>query len=413
MHHTTERLHTDRPGIARAAELLRAGATVAFPTETVYGLGANALDPAAIHKIFLAKQRPAWDPLIVHIDSPAMLSRVVALTPELAHLTEVLIAAFWPGPLTLLLPRTSAVPDSVTAGRPLVGVRMPAHAAARELIRLAAVPIAAPSANRFGGPSPTTAAHVLADLDGRIDAVLDGGPTLVGLESTVFDVSARAIYRPGAITPQMLSNVLGEPVHIVTSNPSEERLVPEIGRDTGSVEKLASEIGRDAGPAERLASEIGRDYRPGTNEPASTRALAPGTGSSNDPAQEAAPSTSFLSLASPGLDIRHYAPRARLILVADQRQLLDEIALHPPAEVGVMLPDGWNPGSAKFTFRWGPWPIASSAAPPDASTLAHRLYSGLRTLDDCGVKVILCPLPPPDGLGEALRDRLQKAARLK
>jgi tRNA threonylcarbamoyl adenosine modification protein (Sua5/YciO/YrdC/YwlC family) len=424
MNLTTERLQTDEPGIARAAALLRAGHTVAFPTETVYGLGANALNPAAIQKIFAAKQRPAWDPLIVHVDSRAMLSHIVTLSRELEHLAEVLIEAFWPGPLTLLLPRTPAVPDSVTAGRPLVGVRMPAHAAARELIRLAALPIAAPSANRFGGPSPTTAAHVLADLDGRIAAVLDGGPTLVGVESTVFDVAARAIYRPGAITPQMLSNLIGEAVHIATAAPQHAvQTVPEIGRDlrpgTNSPKPNWALEG-----AEKLASEIGRDFSPGINGIEQMRALAPGTRSLNEPAEKidfSDPSAQHTlqaepnpaALASPGMGIRHYAPRARLILVADQRQLLDQIALHPPAEVGVMLPDGWNSGPAKFPFAWGAWPGASPEASPDATTLAHRLYSGLRTLDQHGVKVIVCPLPPMQGLGEALRDRLEKAARLK
>ncbi len=363
MSHTTERLRDDNHGIARAAQLLRDGGTVAFPTETVYGLGANALDAAAVQKIFIAKQRPSWDPLIVHVDSRAMLSPLVILSRELQRITDSLIEAFWPGPLTLLLPRTSAIPDSITAGRPLVGVRMPAHSAARELIRLAGVPIAAPSANRFGGPSPTTAAHVLADLDGRIDAVLDGGPTHVGVESTVFDVSARAIYRPGAITPEMISDLIHESVHIAVA---------------------AAQTNPDEVPA---------------------------------------------GLASPGMGIRHYAPRARLILVADQSELLHQIAQYAPSEAGVMLPDNWNPGPAQHIFPWGTWPDQSTNTSPecnrefnhdqpddstqDASTLAHRLYSGLRALDQLAVKVILCPLPPTQGLGEALRDRLEKAARLK
>ena len=145
-----------------------------------------------------------------------MLERVAAMSPaELRERAEALMDAFWPGPLTLLLPRTAEVPDAVTAGRPLVGVRMPAHPVARELIRRAGLPLAAPSANRFGGPSPTTAAHVLADLDGRIDAVLDGGPTNVGVESTVFDLAARAIYRPGAVTAAMISRVIWDEVRVV------------------------------------------------------------------------------------------------------------------------------------------------------------------------------------------------------
>ena len=211
----TERLQASE--VARAAALLRAGGTVAFPTETVYGLGANALDPAAVAKIFAAKQRPSWDPMIVHVEGREMLERVAVVPAgDEGRVVARLMEAFWPGPLTLLLPRTAAVPDSVTAGRWLVGVRSPAHPVARELILRAGVPVAAPSANRFGGMSPTTAAHVLADLDGRIDAVLDGGATNVGVESTVLDVGARTIYRPGAVTAAMIAQVIGEQVRVVS-----------------------------------------------------------------------------------------------------------------------------------------------------------------------------------------------------
>ena len=159
--------------LRQAAQILRTGGLVALPTETVYGLGANALDQTAVEKIFLAKQRPAWDPIIVHIGGDdcgkAILNELVTEVPDAAR---KLMLAFWPGPLTLLLPRSAAVPDVVTAGRTLVGVRMPAHPVALALIRRAGVPVAAPSANLFGHTSPTTADHVLQDLDGRIDAVL-------------------------------------------------------------------------------------------------------------------------------------------------------------------------------------------------------------------------------------------------
>jgi L-threonylcarbamoyladenylate synthase len=194
--------------LSRAAEILRAGGLVALPTETVYGLGANALDATAVERIFVAKQRPAWDPIIVHIADRAMLERLVTEVPDAAR---KLMDAFWPGPLTLLLPRSAAVPDAVTAGRPLVGVRMPAHPVALELIRRAGVPVAAPSANTFGHTSPTTAAHVLDDLDGRIDAVLDAGPTLHGVESTVLDPcqTPMVIYRPGAVTLVQIRDTAG------------------------------------------------------------------------------------------------------------------------------------------------------------------------------------------------------------
>ena len=332
-------------GVAHAAEILRDGGTVAFPTETVYGLGANAIDETAVRRIFAAKERPSWDPVIVHVSDRKMVGRVAVTEGPVAAKADALMEAFWPGPLTLLLPRTDAVPDVVTAGRPLVGVRMPRHALAMELIRLAGVPVAAPSANRFGRTSPTTATHVLEDLDGRIDAVLDGGATTVGVESTVLDVEAMTIYRPGAVTAEMIASVVGE---VKLFQPKDI----ELSRPPGS-------------------------------------------------------------LPSPGVGLRHYAPRARLILVdvagiGDLRGALSAVIESSDDNgqmVGVMLPDGWDASHAGHVFRWGPW--------GDQETLARRLFAGLRMLDEAGVSVIMCPLPGADGVGLALRDRLMKAARAK
>jgi L-threonylcarbamoyladenylate synthase len=327
----TLRLSTSRQDIARAAEILRNGGTVAFPTETVYGLGANALDPNAVANIFLAKDRPHWDPLIVHVSNRDMLDQVATVSEQ----TERLIKAFWPGPLTLLLPRTEKIPDAVTAGRPLVGVRMPSHPLAHALLEATGLPLAAPSANRFGHTSPTTAAHVLQDLDHRIDAVIDGGPTSVGVESTVLDPnpSPMILYRPGAITSAMLESIAG-PVITYTA-----------------------------------------------------------------PQQTAAPQ----SLPSPGVGIRHYAPRARLILV-DSETDLNSCLITTKGHIGVMLPHGWTiPTNHAEVFPW------SSIEDPTA--LAQTLFAGLRDLDDRGVATILCPLPKPEGLGLAIRDRLKKAAK--
>jgi L-threonylcarbamoyladenylate synthase len=194
--------------LARAAGILRAGGLVAFPTETVYGLGANALDAEAVARIFAAKGRPANNPLIVHVAATADVLRVASAWPdEAARLAE----RFWPGPLTLVLPRRPEVPDVVAAGGPTVAVRLPAHPVARELIRLAGVPIAAPSANRSSRLSPTRARHVLRDLDGRIDVLLDGGPTPGGIESTVLDLASRPprLLRPGLIEPGALEAIIG------------------------------------------------------------------------------------------------------------------------------------------------------------------------------------------------------------
>ncbi|HEX7446859.1 MAG TPA: L-threonylcarbamoyladenylate synthase [Pirellulales bacterium] len=195
--------------LALAGQILRGGGLVAFPTETVYGLGANALDAAAVERIFAAKGRPATNPVIVHIADLPDVRRVAGDWPAVA---EPLAARFWPGPLTLVLPKAAAVPDVVTAGGPTVGVRMPDHPVALELIRAAGVPVAAPSANRSTRVSPTHAAHVLADLAGRIDLVLDAGPTPGGLESTVIDltVSPPRVLRPGLIAPAEIEEVIGE-----------------------------------------------------------------------------------------------------------------------------------------------------------------------------------------------------------
>jgi L-threonylcarbamoyladenylate synthase len=326
----TLRLNANDPAaVLRAAEIIRSGGLCAFPTETVYGLGANALAATAIRKIFEAKDRPAWDPIIVHVATAEQASQVAKDLPASFHL---LAERFMPGPLTVLLRKRPEVPDIVTAGRALVGVRVPAHPVAQRLLAAAGVPIAAPSANRFGRTSPTTADHVLADLDGRIDAVLDGGAANIGLESTVLDLSTTppTILRQGGVTREQLEAVIGG-VQLFT--PSAVEVPPE-------------------------------------------------------------------GLPSPGLGIRHYAPRAKLILAdGDPAAMLAAAAKH--TRPGLMLPAGWD--AAGVAFDWGEW--------RDWQALAARLYAGLRWLDEQGVAVIIAPLPPNEGLGSAIRDRLEKAAR--
>lgn len=193
--------------IAEAASVIRQGGLVAFPTETVYGLGANGLNSSAVRRIFQAKGRPADNPLILHIADKMELATLVAAVPLWL---EPILENFWPGPLTVVLPRLPLVPDIVTAGLDTVAVRLPSFGAARELVRAAGVPIAAPSANLSGRPSPTTAEAVMADMEGRIEMVLDGGPCEVGLESTVLDCSAKVptILRPGGVTQEMLAECL-------------------------------------------------------------------------------------------------------------------------------------------------------------------------------------------------------------
>ncbi len=319
--------------LSRGAELLRQGGTVAFPTETVYGLGGNALDPAAVQSIFEAKQRPSWDPLIVHVVNQQQLGMVAVDIPETGRL---LMEAFWPGPLTLLLPRGPRVPGIVTAGRPRVGVRMPQHPVARRLIELAGLPIAAPSANSFGRTSPTRAEFVLEDLDGRIDAVIDSGDTTLGLESTVVDVCEEPpiLYRPGMVTLQQLQSLC--PSLIAYHEPQDGVSGPQ---------------------------------------------------------------------ASPGIGMKHYSPRARLLLLEDAEKLFSLAAeLQAAGErVGLMLPQVLAGEGPYLVYEWGDL--------KDQEKLARRLFAGLRELDAAGATVIVCPMPVAHGLGVAIRDRLLKAAR--
>jgi L-threonylcarbamoyladenylate synthase len=323
----------DEHALAQAADIIRAGGLVAFPTETVYGLGADATNERAVRRIFEAKERPSWDPLICHACDLAMLRRYAAEWPKSA---EALAEAFMPGPITLLLKKSPEISDLCTSDRPKVGLRIPSHPIARRLIDLSGVPIAAPSANRFGYTSPTTADHVLHDLEGRMDAILDAGPTPVGVESTVIDPSSPpTIYRPGGLSREQIESVLG-PVR-VAQKPVLENREPE-------------------------------------------------------------------ALESPGLGIRHYAPRARVLLVDDEETFEYALQRENMAKVGALLPAGWKlpRGVRAMTFEWGPM--------SDSETLARRLYQGLRDLDAKGAEVIIAPLPSPTGLGLAIRDRLQKAA---
>jgi L-threonylcarbamoyladenylate synthase len=321
--------------LSQGAELLRRGGTVAFPTETVYGLGANALNQAAVQAIFEAKQRPSWDPLIVHVVNHKQLGMVAVDIPPKGRL---LMKAFWPGPLTLLLPKGPQIPAIVTAGRTRVGVRMPRHPVARRLIELAGVPVAAPSANSFGRTSPTRAEFVLDDLDGRIDAVIDSGDTTLGLESTVVDVCEEPpiLYRPGMVTLQRLQSLC--PSMIAYREPQDGVSGPQ---------------------------------------------------------------------ASPGIGLKHYSPRARLLLVENAgREKLFSLAeeLQAAGEtVGMMLPAVLANEGPYLVYEWGDL--------EDQEKLARRLFAGLRELDAAGATVIVCPLPENLGLGVTIRDRLLKAAR--
>ncbi|MEZ5416511.1 MAG: L-threonylcarbamoyladenylate synthase [Vicinamibacterales bacterium] len=342
-----DRTSPEPAAIEAAARHLAAGRLVVFPTETVYGLGAHALDPAAVGAIFEAKGRPFTDPLIVHVASAASLTDVAGAVPPVA---AALAARFWPGPLTLLLPRHHAVPGLVTAGRDTVAVRVPAHPVARALLRTAGLPVAAPSANRFSRPSPTTAAHVLADLDGRVDLVLDAGPTDIGVESTIVDCT---------VVPPVVRRAGGIPIEELRA----------VAPDVVSADVVASVQDAQAAPGQLL-----RHYAPqarvtvyeGTPEATAGRV-----------AREAR------RLLGTGVVVGVLAPDESLLRLAPE------------------LAGGAASGRIVSSS------LGSRSSPEQA---ARVLFARLRELDAAGVDVILAVAPDRGGLGAAVWDRLRRAA---
>ncbi|WP_028589744.1 L-threonylcarbamoyladenylate synthase [Paenibacillus massiliensis] len=338
----------DIAAFQEAAALLRHGKTVAFPTETVYGLGADARNDQAVSSIFMAKGRPSDNPLIVHIADRAQLDELVEHVDELA---EQLIRDFWPGPLTLVLPvRAGVLSARVTAGLNTVAVRMPDHAVALRLLAEAACPVAAPSANLSGRPSPTTAAHVLEDLDGRIDGILDAGPTGVGVESTVVETSPDGkvtILRPGGITAEQLMAVSGVKAVLV---------------DPGLKEAANA-----------------------TDGPTAPR--------------------------SPGVKYTHYAPRGTMYIV--EGGSVDVVAARIRTELTKATESHKRAAVLAYDEHLGAYShpcvysLGSLAAPEQA---AQRLYSLLRRCDEEGVDLILAEACPLKGMGAAVMNRMLKAA---
>jgi L-threonylcarbamoyladenylate synthase len=337
---------SDLPELARAVDALRAGGLVAMPTETVYGLAARALDPRAVRRVFAAKGRPADHPVIVHA---ADADGAFALAREVPEEARALAAALWPGPLTLVLRRAACVPDEVTGGQDTVGLRVPAHPVALALLRALGEPLAAPSANRFGHVSPTTAAHVRRDLGDAVEVVLEGGATEVGVESTIVDLSGGepVILRPGGVPRERLEAVLGRPV------PMAGKARAEHGAGGGD---RGDEAAREADTRDRAADGRGRE--------------AP--------------------VRAPGTLAQHYAPRARVALVP-----AEAVA----SEARRLRAEG---------LRVAVLPVASDDA--SVTALARDLYALLRAADDDGAEVIVAATPAERGLGAAVADRLRRAA---
>ena len=350
-----DRNHIKDEELKEAASILRSGGLVAFPTETVYGLGGNALDEDAARKIYAAKGRPSDNPLIAHV---SCVEEVAPLVKEIPEAGRKLMEAFWPGPLTMIFPKSEKVPYGTTGGLDTVAIRMPDDPVANQLIALAGVPVAAPSANTSGRPSPTTADHVWQDMNGRIEMIIDGGPVGIGVESTIVDVSSAvpAVLRPGAITMEMLAEVLGE----VSVDPA-------------------------------ILGPLSADVRP----------------------------------KAPGMKYKHYAPKADLTLVEpedvdrenglDEKQLqamigkvreLSRGKIEAGCRVGVICTD-----ESRHCYTDGA--VRSIGERKSQASVAHNLYALLREFDDLGVDYIFSESFPKDHLGQAIMNRLSKAAGYK
>ena len=340
----TKFLDITEENIEIAAKLIAEGKLVAFPTETVYGLGADALNAEAVGKVYAAKGRPSDNPMIVHIADNHQLAE---LTPTVTPLMEALMEAFWPGPLTMVVPKIDGIPDTTTVGLETVGVRMPSDEVARALIRKSGCSIAAPSANISGRPSPTKAKHVAADLNGRIDAVLMGGDCQVGIESTVVDVTGDnpIILRPGIITAKDMEAAL-ELANVEAA--TQGQLSYKVGIDPALLENRL----RDAGDP---------DFKP----------------------------------MAPGMKYKHYAPKADMLIISGQMDKLqakiDELKAEAEAQsksVGIIL----------FDER-------------DLKQAAHDFFAKLREYDEQGVDLILAgAVDTEDGVGFAVMNRMMKSA---
>lgn len=340
-----EKDNINRQVLDVAADIIKNGGLVAFPTETVYGLGANGLSGDAAAKIYAAKGRPSDNPLILHICKKSELDDIVKYIPETA---KKLMDAFWPGPMTLVFAKSDKVPYGTTGGLDTVAVRMPAHPVALSLIEASGVPIAAPSANLSGRPSPTTAAHVREDMDGRIDMIIDGGEAGIGLESTIIDVTGDIpmILRPGFVTAEM-------------------------------VKKVAGAVEFDKVVLASKKTDLKDDYKP----------------------------------KAPGMKYRHYAPKADFIMYEGEQKAviakINEMTVSDIKEglkVGIIATDETKDSYPKDAY------IVSLGSRTDEDAVAHNLYGALRSFDEMGIQKIYGETFDKSGLGQAIMNRLAKAA---
>lgn len=381
-----DRNHIKDEELKEAAGILRSGGLVAFPTETVYGLGGNALDEDAARKIYAAKGRPSDNPLIAHV---SCVEEVAPLVKEIPEAGRKLMEAFWPGPLTMIFPKSEKVPYGTTGGLDTVAIRMPDDPVANRLIALAGVPVAAPSANTSGRPSPTTADHVWQDMNGRIEMIIDGGPVGIGVESTIVDVSSAvpAVLRPGAITMEMLAEVLGE-----------------VSVDPAILGPLSADV-RPKAPGMKY-----KHYAP----KADLTLVEPGTGTERESGAEQVTGAEQKNGAgqktgadrNTGADPETGLDETQLQAMICKVRELSREKIEAGYKVGVICTD-----ESRGCYTDGE--VRSIGARKSQASVAHNLYALLREFDDLGVDYIFSESFPKDHLGQAIMNRLSKAAGYK
>ena len=375
-----DRNHIKDEELKEAAGILRSGGLVAFPTETVYGLGGNALDEDAARKIYAAKGRPSDNPLIAHV---SCVEEVAPLVKEIPEAGRKLMEAFWPGPLTMIFPKSEKVPYGTTGGLDTVAIRMPDDPVANRLIALAGVPVAAPSANTSGRPSPTTADHVWQDMNGRIEMIIDGGPVGIGVESTIVDVSSAvpSVLRPGAITMEMLAEVLGE-----------------VSVDPAILGPLSADV-RPKAPGMKY-----KHYAP----KADLTLVEPGTGTERESGAEQVTGAEQKTGAdrNTGADPETGLDETQLQAMIRKVRELSREKIEAGYKVGVICTD-----ESRGCYTDGE--VRSIGARKSQASVAHNLYALLREFDDLGVDYIFSESFPKDHLGQAIMNRLSKAAGYK
>ncbi len=362
----------DKAKLETAARILREGGLVAFPTETVYGLGGNALLPDAAKRIYKAKGRPSDNPLIVHITG---FDEIDALVSDHTEDARRLSRAFWPGPLTLIMPKAGAVPKETTGGLDTIAVRMPSHKVARELLRLSGVAVAAPSANLSGRPSTTTAAHCIVDLSGKVDAIVDGGSSEYGVESTIVDVSGDEpiLLRPGAVTIEMLRSVLGKDIAV------DPAVVKPLARDEHpKAPGMKYRHYAPKAPLELMSRESGVEY----------------------PEKELA--ERILKEA-----LKRERKGEKIGIVCSDELCVDILRARSSSSDSFiatkLLED-------MFVYTVGAMVIADLGRYGDEESFAHNLFSALREMDDEGVSYIYAESVDEDNIGFAVMNRLKKAS---